>query len=169
MSEFERKAPVFAFRPAAGNALTDYDVVMAFEIFLGRNPESAAVIDYHKAKTFPGMMAGCLGSREFTETVVRPMRTGVKLRRGDYRGKPSVEQLAWLARYIVLDTAQLDSLEQAPDWAGFFQALHAIGGVDLAQGAPEAVDDGVDGILERVARMRVMLADLEEAVRKLKK
>jgi hypothetical protein len=41
--------------------------------------------------------------------------------------------------------------------------------VDLAQGAPEAVDDGVDGILERVARMRVMLADLEEAVRKLKK
>jgi len=69
----------------------------------------------------------------------------------------------------VLDATQIDSLEQAPDWAGFFQALHAIGGVDLARGASVTSDDGVDGILERVARMRVMLADLEEAVRKLKK
>jgi hypothetical protein len=169
MVELGKRAPAFAFRPAAGNALTDYDVVMAFELFLGRNPESAAVIDYHKAKSFPSMVAGCLGSPEFAETVVRPLRAGVKVRRGDYRGKPSVEQLAWLARYIVLDSAQLDSLEQAPDWAGFFQALHAIGGVDLAGSAPVAAEDGVDGILERVARMRVMLADLEEAVRKLKK
>ena len=169
MAKLDRQMPAFAFRPAAGNALTDYDVVMAFELFLGRNPESAAVIDFHRAKSFPSMMAGCLGSPEFTDTVVRPLRAGVKVRRGDYRGKPSVEQLAWLARYIVLDTAQIDSLEQAPDWAGFFQALHAIGGVDLAQGAAVAAEDGVDAVLERVARMKVMLADLEEAVGKLKK
>jgi hypothetical protein len=169
MSESRRQVPAFAFRPAAGNALTDYDVVMAFELFLGRNPESAAAIDYHKAQSFPSMMAGCLASPEFAETVTRPLRAGVKVRRGDYRGKPSVEQLAWLARYIVLDTAQVDSLETAPDWAGFFQALHAIGGVDLTQSGAVAAEDGVDAILERVARMKVMLADLEEAVGKLKK
>jgi hypothetical protein len=168
--------PDFNFSPPAFEPLTDYDAVMAFEMFLGRNPESAAVIDFHKSQSFPNMMAGCLASSEFADNVIRPMRAAQPILRGDYRGKPSQEQLGWLARFVAFDEAEMAQLTAAKDWGEFFLALHRIGGVDLLADmppqpepeAPAATDD-IDTILGRLGQVREILAELEGAVQALRK
>jgi hypothetical protein len=171
MSDIAAKRPEFSFTRAAFEPLSDYDAVMAFELFLGRSPESSAVIDFHKSQSFPNMMAGCLASSEFADNVILPMRAGQPIRRGDYRGQPSREQRDWLAHFLTLDDAQRRQLDDAQSWSAFFRALHLVGGVELLpDGVPAAVSiDPIDDILKRLEKMQGMVAELQASVRELKK
>jgi len=140
MTEYSGQPPEFKFHPAPPGPLTDYDVVMAFGIFLGRDPESSSVIDYHRAQTFPNIMAGCLASTEFLEGTILPMRSRQQLRRNDCRSRPSEEQIDWLAGHLMFTPDERGALADAPDWSSFFHALHLIGGVDLLKDVPPAPD-----------------------------
>jgi GT2 family glycosyltransferase len=138
MAEHSGQRPEFNFHPEPPGPLTDYDVVMAFGVFLGRDPESSSVIDYHRSQSFPNIMAGCLASSEFHEGTILPMQSRQPPQRNDCRSRPSDEQIDWLSGHVMFTEAERDSLAAAPDWGGFFHALHLIGGVDLLKDVPPA-------------------------------
>lgn len=190
MAEQTRKRAEFEFDSTAHDMVTDYDVVMAYEVFLGRHPESSSAIDYHKSATFSEMIAGFLASREFEDNVYNPLKFSRPVMRGDYKRPPSEDQLSWLLHYIVFSDKQKQALRSAESWSEFFKYFLAFGGLDQISGeqqagrlsdpvvapaipAPEAEKDlpadPTDGILSQLNEMRDFLARIESAVRALRK
>jgi hypothetical protein len=182
MTELIVNTPVFAFKPAAMNALTDRDTIMGYEFFLGRNPEAAHVIAEHRSKGFPSMMATFMTSTEFIEKIVQPLMSNKPVVRGDYRRRPSDEQLEWLSSFVEFTEDQQSTLDKARNWSEYFRALCTIGGIDLSpevslrdSGAPasrsipiaDAPRDEIDRIVLRLQQIRAMLNEVETSVRAL--
>jgi hypothetical protein len=177
--DIDTNASVFLFRSAAFNPPTERDVIMCYEFFFGRNPETAFVIADKKSLGFPAMIAALMRSDEFTDKVVRPLRSGRPVDRGDYRKRPSAEQLEWLMGLVEFTVEQEKALNEAANWSEYFRALCAIGGIDVSPegssaDAPASRAVGVeqprgelDSIVALLEKIRALLKEVEESVRAL--
>jgi ADP-heptose:LPS heptosyltransferase/GT2 family glycosyltransferase len=125
------------FSPSADAPGTDGDVLMGYQIFLGRDPENSFVIGEAKASPVRGFLRGLLASGEFQSAVAMPLQRSQPMPHLRTSPKPSPEHIAWLAARIEIDPATLESLRAAADWRGFWQAMAAMPGFPLAP-APAA-------------------------------
>jgi hypothetical protein len=172
----------FTFAPGTTGTLTDYDVVMAYEILLGRHPENAEAIRYHKGTSFERMISGFLASSEFDEKVIRPLKDDRPVMRGDFRRPPSPDQFSWIFQCIVFSDPQKELLRSATSWGAFFTAFLRLGGIEVdpdaertsatpASTATSSADRPhvSDTVLSRLNQIREMLAEIEADVRRLGK
>ena len=119
---------VFALSESAYQRGSDYDIVMLYQMLLGRNPENSQVIQDHRANPLNQALHTFLGSPEFRESVLDPITNGGAVRRHDIVPRPSSEQLNWLFSRTVLDETQKTALRQAANWEQFFQYLCSLDG-----------------------------------------
>ena len=129
-----RSAPAFHVR--AARPADDYDVLMCYQVFLGRNPENSFVIAEAKTQSIETMIRSFLGSREFADAVARPLGAGETLRHAALSPAPSAPQLAWLAGQLVLDEAQEAVLQGVTSWDGLVGFLSQFGTAENGAAAP---------------------------------
>jgi hypothetical protein len=121
-------ARVFSLSEAAYQKGSDYDIVMLYQVLLGRNPENSQVIQDHRSNTFNVALQTFVSSPEFRESVLDPISRGAPVRRHDIVPRPSAEQLNWLFGRTVLDESQKNALRQAANWEQFFGYLCSLDG-----------------------------------------
>ena len=129
------------FHPGADAQGTDLDILMGYQIFLGRDPENSFVIREAKASPVRGFVRGLLASGEFQRAVATPLLRGQAMPHDQMAVDPSPEQIAWLLSHIVLDAATAANLSAASGWRGFWQVLATTPGFPLA---PALIDSNGD-------------------------
>jgi hypothetical protein len=127
---------VFALSESAYQQGSDYDIVMLYQVLLGRNPENSAVIQDHRANGFNKALETFVSSQEFRDSVLDPVRRGAPVRRHDQLPRPSADQLNWLFSRAILDEGQKTILRQSANWEQFFQFLCSLDGFLEPAAAP---------------------------------
>ena len=152
----ERAAPEpvgLSFTPAADAGGTDFDVLMGYQLFLGRDPESSFVIADAKTSPVGAFLRALMGSGEFHSAVLDRLAAGRNLPHESASLAPSPEQMDWLFRHLSLPSAAQAALRGAPDWREWLHILvaapgfpHSPGRGGTAPAAPDvavqAADDG---------------------------
>ncbi len=116
-------APGIGFATASSRAATDRDVLFAYQIFLGRNPENSFVIATARTSRLCDVLTGMLQSTELLEAVARPLAGRGTLRHEQTGGNPSPAQLAWLREVLELDEAHDAALGAAAGWRELWRVL----------------------------------------------
>lgn len=114
---------VFTLAESAFERGSEYDVVMLYQVLLGRNPENSAVIQNHRTAPLSAAFHTFVSSPEFRDKVMDPVLAGAPMRSHDMNPRPSEDQLAWLFTRTVLDEGQKRKLRDAEDWEQFFAHL----------------------------------------------
>jgi len=119
----EVPAAALQFTALAAHPATDFDILMGYQIFLGRAPESRAVIDEAQCGLVSDFILGLLGSVEFNQAVVTPLGKQARLRHE--RSSPSLppECLDWLIKHVAFPAAARKLLYQAQSWTEFWETL----------------------------------------------
>jgi len=131
------------FHPAADVPGTDQDILMGYQIFLGRDPENSFVIRDARASPLRGFVRGLLGSAEFQAAVAARLRHGERLPSDRGGSAPEPAHVKWTSGTLVLDPATETALAAATDWTAFWRALATVPGIGLATPAPEPKPQGV--------------------------
>jgi ADP-heptose:LPS heptosyltransferase/GT2 family glycosyltransferase len=138
------------FAAATSAPGSDRDVLMGYQIFLGRDPENSHVMVEAKANPLRGFITGLILSGEFESAVLQPLSRRLPMPHERSGAGPDQAQLAWVN--TILDLPQPLSGAGTPDWRGFWAAMLAVPGfprgtaasaaVALPQSAALAADDG---------------------------
>jgi ADP-heptose:LPS heptosyltransferase/GT2 family glycosyltransferase len=128
----ETPRPELRFQPEAEAPGTDLDVLMGYQIFLGRDPENSFVIGEAKANPVRNFIRGLLSSGEFQSAVAQPLMRGQAMPHERTAMAPSTGQIDWIGSRLVLDEATAMRLAQSANWRGFWQTLASIPGFPLA-------------------------------------
>ncbi len=116
------------FTPAADAGGTDFDVLMGYQLFLGRDPESSFVIADAKNSPVGAFIRALMGSGEFQSAVLDKLAAGRPLPHEAASLAPLPGQLDWLFRHIRLPTPAQTALRAAPDWREWLRILVAAPG-----------------------------------------
>ncbi len=118
-----------AFAPGAEQHGTDRDILMGYQVFLGRDPENSFVINDAKSSALRGFVNGLMLSGEFETAVLHGLARRQAMPHERSSVGPSPDQLAWLAGVIVLPPELADRFtREPPDWRGFWTAMTALPG-----------------------------------------
>ncbi len=137
--------PGLAFTPAADAGGTDRDVLLGYQVFLGRDPESSFVIADAKSSPVGAFVRALMGSGEFQSVVLDRLAAGRPLPHEAAGRAPTPEQLDWLFRLIRVPRRAEDVLRTAPSWAEWLRTLVAIPGVSTAPVRSPGVDPQAAG------------------------
>lgn len=118
-----KETQVFTLSESAFERGTEYDVVMLYQVMLGRNPENSTVIQNHRTQPLSAALHTFVSSPEFIDGVREPVMAGAKVRGHAIVPRPSEDQLNWLFSRTVLDEGQKRKLRDAEDWEQFFGHL----------------------------------------------
>jgi ADP-heptose:LPS heptosyltransferase/GT2 family glycosyltransferase len=125
------KAPALDFTPAASAGGTDLDVLLGYQIFLGRDPENSFVIADAKTSPVGAFIRAMLGSGEFQSAVLDRLESGRPLPHEAAAVAPGKQHLEWLFRFLVIPDFAEAMLRSAPSWRDWFRVFLAIPGVPL--------------------------------------
>ena len=100
--------------------VTDYDVHMAYDFFLGRPPENSAVINSHKELKFDGMVNQFVQSDEFRSSVYDRIIDSHKIIRLDNTQLPSRRQIAWITEIVTFEEDEIKGFFLTKTWDDFF-------------------------------------------------
>jgi len=125
------------FHPAADAPGTDRDVLMGYQIFLGRDPENSFVISDAKTSPVRGFLRGLLTSGEFLSAVATPLQRGQRLPHDRVGPVPAPEHVAWIGEVLVLDAVTFRALAGSADWNAFWRTLATLPGINLSQRAAD--------------------------------
>jgi hypothetical protein len=114
------------FSSASERLASEYDVLMGYQIFLGRNPENSFVIKDKKARPIKEMVRGFLASPEFQDLVGQPLVRGAKLIHSDLGMALGPEHITWIQDLVTLPEDRRAALERAVSWRELFGILSAI-------------------------------------------
>jgi ADP-heptose:LPS heptosyltransferase/GT2 family glycosyltransferase len=131
------------FHPGAEDRGSDLDVLMGYQIFLGRDPENSFVILDSKASPVRNFVRGLLSSGEFQNAVVTPLLRGQPMPHERMAAGPSAQQVSWLLSHLALDAERAESLAAASSWQGFWQVLATTPGFPLGAAEPQKLPDVV--------------------------
>ncbi len=115
--------PALRLADLAQNRSTDLDVLMCYQIFLGRDPESSTVIDEAKAVAIADFVHRCLASDEFRGHVLPALMARRPLRHEVHGPAPAAVHLAWLASMITCDEAAHQTVAAVQTWHDVFALL----------------------------------------------
>jgi len=137
------EAPVLSFTPAANAGGTDHDVLMGYQLFLGRDPENSFVIADAKSSPVGAFIRALMGSGEFQSVVLDRLEAGRPLPHEATEIAPSQMQLDWLFRHVSVPSYAEIMLRSAPTWGHWLRVLLAVPGVPKppvrSGGAPSGV------------------------------
>ena len=154
-----------SFTQAAEAGGTDRDVLMGYQLFLGRDPENSFVIVDAKSSPVGAFIRGLMGSGEFQSAVLDRLGLdqqgrGRALPHEAASASPSPEQTDWLFRLIALPDAARAALRSATGWRDWLRALVAVPGFPGAPG--RAAKAAADGIAAHAADEGFVLVHLEQ-------
>ncbi len=143
-------ATALSFTASAQAGGTDLDVLMGYQLLLGRDPENSFVIADAKTSPVGSFLRALMASGEFQSAVLDRLSSNRKLPHEDASLAPSREQLEWLFRLVLVPADREQLLRGAPDWRSWLRALvetpgfpnppsRDVGGPDLDA---HAADDG---------------------------
>ncbi len=101
------------------------DVVAHYRVILGRDPESAAVIDEAKRQPLTLFLRGGFASGEFHDSVVSRLANGRRIPHERLSARPAPDQISWLARNLELGSETTTKLDSSRSWEDFFRLLFA--------------------------------------------
>jgi ADP-heptose:LPS heptosyltransferase/glycosyltransferase involved in cell wall biosynthesis len=116
------------FLPAADTPGTDRDVLIGYQIFLGRDPENSFVIANARASPVHAMVRGWITSEEFTSAVLGPLDAGRPLPHEQASAGPDAGQTDWLQRHFALDAISHAGVRDAATWRDLLQVLVGLPG-----------------------------------------
>ena len=119
-------ARVVSFSPNSERLSSDYDVLLGYQIFLGRNPENSFVIQYKKSQPIQEMVRGFLASQEFWDLVARPLAEGADLIHSTFGTDMAPEHISWIEDLVNLPEDQRAALARAISWRELFRVLSAL-------------------------------------------
>ena len=111
------------FTEAAEAGGSDLDVLMGYQIFLGRDPENSFVIADAKTSPVRAFIRALMGSGEFQGGVLDKLRAGMALPHERFSAAPAREQIAWLQRFLELDAIGRAALQDAAGWRDLIYVL----------------------------------------------
>ncbi len=119
------------FTPMAESAGADRDILMGYQVILGRDPENSFVIAEAKLNPLRGFVTGLMMSGEFQAAVLQGLARRVPLPHERNSLGPSADQLAWLQTLLVLPDdvrAALNPPGAALEWRAFWTVLTGMAG-----------------------------------------
>jgi hypothetical protein len=119
-------ASAIRFSPSSERLSSDYDVLLGYQIFLGRNPESSFVIQDKKSQPIKEMVRGLFASQEFRDSVARPLAKDADLIHSALGMVLGPEHISWIEDLVILPDDQRAALERAVSWREVFGTLSAI-------------------------------------------
>ncbi len=122
------RPPELRFLPAADAPGTDRDVLIGYQIFLGRDPENSFVIANARASPVHAMVRGWITSEEFTSAVLGPLDAGRPLPHEQASAGPDPQQTAWLMRHLALDAIGHAGVRDAATWRDLLHVLVGLPG-----------------------------------------
>lgn len=146
------------FSVEAAQPGSDLDVLMGYQVLLGRDPENSQVILDAKSSPVGVFMRACLGSGEFRDHVLQPLSSGRPIRHEAETAGPSAQQRAWLARQILLSSEERAALYGLRSWRALFTLLSRLDGFPQAHGAAAAPAEAGTPAAQAGAPAMVMIA-----------
>ena len=101
---------------AAERQATALDVLMCYQVFLGRDPESDQVVALATREPVRAHFRAFLAAEEFQSVVRERLRHGARLPHERLGPGPSAAHLAWVARHLLLPAAERARLLALRDW-----------------------------------------------------
>ncbi len=108
---------------AAERQATAFDVLMCYQVFLGRDPEDEHVVDVATRDPVRTHIRAFLSSDEFDGSVLQRLRHGGRLPHERLGPGPSSAHLAWVARHLQLPAAERAALLRLRGWDGLLALL----------------------------------------------
>lgn len=87
------------------------DVVMHYRIIVGRDPESAAVIEAAKRQPLTRFVRSGFLSGEFQDNVIFKLANGRPLPHERISARPTLDQISWLIQHLELGPDTLKNLD----------------------------------------------------------
>ena len=144
------------------------DVVNAYRLALGRDPESDAVVDDKLGQPNGDWLPGFFKSPEFHDKVYAKALHDGRLEGGHFSTPPPSALVRWAADFIPLSPASQDGVAAAQDWYALFQGLFCDETFcrSVLGEAPPPVDDAFLQALEaghRTAELAHIKGEVESA------
>jgi ADP-heptose:LPS heptosyltransferase/GT2 family glycosyltransferase len=132
LPELPPEAPAgIGYTRAADAGGTDFDVLMGYQLLLGRDPENSFVIADAKSSPVGAFIRALISSGEFQSSVIDRLESGRPMPHETAAIAPSRQQLDWLFRFITVPTYAETMLRSAPTWRHFLRVLLAVPGIPL--------------------------------------
>ncbi len=135
--------PTLSFTPAADAGSTDRDVLIGYQLFLGRDPESSFVIADAKNSPVGAFIRALMGSGEFQSAVLDKLAAGRPLPHEAASAVPSPDHLDWLFRYVRVPGRAETVLRAATSWGEWLRTIVAVPGFPNAPSRAGSAPDGV--------------------------
>ena len=157
------------FGSGADRLSTAYDVLLGYQIFLGRDPESSFVIHEKTGKPVSELVLDFVSCPEFEGHLSRSLNESAAAGRADSTSEPTREHIVWLQSVLSLSEEQSRLLNQATTWRELLGMLAPELGVAPHMPSSGQSEHAVLAVLERMeAILREIRDDLAE-VRSLQK
>ncbi len=116
----------FTFNQDLIDQVSDYDVIMAYEVLMRRLPENSAVIKLKQRLRMDEMLMSFFTSDEFREGIIEKLRNADA---GELSAVPARRQVDWLTSCFTFAPGVRATLHEAGSWEIFFRRLLAAGGL----------------------------------------
>ena len=116
------------FAESAGRVASDHDVLMCYQLLLGRDPENSFVIQEAKTQQLRWIFEGFVQSGEFDDKVRRPFNQSEPLAHDTETIGPSAEQLTWLKQSLKTSRRTTSAIMASRSWRALFAALFSLPG-----------------------------------------
>ncbi len=121
---------------AAERQATVLDVLMCYQVFLGRGPENEHVVETGTRNSVRAHFRAFLQADEFEQEVLGRLRDGARLPHERLGPGPSSAHLAWVARHLHLPPAERAGLLRLRGWP---ELLTLISRADQRDGSDPAL------------------------------
>ena len=108
---------------AAERQATALDVLMCYQVFLGRDPEDERVVEAAMRDPVRKHIRDFLAAEEFGQVVLERLRHGGRLPHERLGPGPSAAHLAWVARFVQLPAAERAALLRLRGWDGLLTLI----------------------------------------------
>ena len=147
------QAQAIPFADTAANLASDHDVLMCYQLLLGRDPENSHVIQEAKTQRLTSIFEAFVRSGEFANKVTRPFNQGEPLGHDAESLGPSTEQLVWLTHKLQLTRRAASAVKAARSWRALFAVLFTVPGfTPAAQPALPRLFGAVDSLVDGQVR-----------------
>ena len=136
------------FADSVSHLASDHDVLMCYQLLLGRDPEDSFVIQEAKTQQLRWIFEGFVRSGEFADRVSRPFAQGEPLAHDAESLGPSAEQLAWLKQILKLNRKTAFAVTAARSWRALFTVLFTLPGfAPASQPTPSQLLGAIDSLV----------------------
>jgi ADP-heptose:LPS heptosyltransferase/GT2 family glycosyltransferase len=148
------------FASHTGDPSTDRDILIGYQLFLGRDPENSHVILEAKSSPLRGFVEGLMRSGEFQASVLEALARRQPMPHDRNGIGPAPEQIAWLNGVVTLPATLASPVADRLDWREFWTAMIAVPG--FPRGAEAAASIANAAVPQMAADQGFILITVEQ-------